>query len=117
MNAKNVFFMHYVYKYLRTKALTREKKQSEAILYQMLPKTIAEHLRQDGSVEAELFKESTIFQSDMVGFTKLSANSSPLQVTQMLNTMFSCFDERLKLYDVYKVETVGDGFIVVSGKC
>ena len=82
----------------------------------MLPKQVAEHLRQNGAVDAEHFPESTIFQSDMVGFTKLSANSSPFQVTEMLNNMFSCFDERINLYDVYKVETVGDGYMVVSGK-
>ena len=83
----------------------------------MLPKSIAEHLKQNGVVSAEMFSCCTIFQSDMVGFTKLSSNSSPFQVTVMLNSLFSCFDNRIGLYDVYKVETVGDGYLVVSGDC
>ncbi|VDI55384.1 Hypothetical predicted protein [Mytilus galloprovincialis] len=99
----------------KTKALNKEKKQSEEILFQMLPKSVAQHLKENHSVNAEQFQECTILQSDMVGFTKLSSNSSPLQVTEMLNILFSCFDNRINLYDVYKVETVGDGYLVVSG--
>ncbi|XP_076086310.1 uncharacterized protein LOC143056978 [Mytilus galloprovincialis] len=99
----------------KTKAVNREKKQSEAVLFQMLPRTVAEDLKQKGSFNAEHFTECTIFQSDMVGFTQLSSNSSPFQVTDMLNTLFSCFDDRISIYDTYKVETVGDGYMVVSG--
>lgn len=95
--------------------MNREKKQSEAVLFQMLPRTVAEDLKQKGSFNAEHFTECTIFQSDMVGFTQLSSNSSPFQVTDMLNTLFSCFDDRISIYDTYKVETVGDGYMVVSG--
>lgn len=95
--------------------MNKEKKQSEEILFQMLPKSVAQHLKENHSVNAEQFQECTILQSDMVGFTKLSSNSSPLQVTEMLNILFSCFDNRINLYDVYKVETVGDGYLVVSG--
>jgi class 3 adenylate cyclase len=101
--------------YFRTKALNKEKKQSEAILYQMLPKPVAECLKQNETVDAEQFEECTILQNDIVGFTRISANCSPLQVTQMLNILFSCFDSRIELYDVYKVETIGDGYMVASG--
>ena len=95
--------------------MSREKKQSETILFQMLPRAVAESLKQNESVQAEIFDDCTIFQSDMVGFTNLSSNSSPLMVTKMLNNLFSLFDNRISLYDVYKVETIGDGYLVVSG--
>ncbi|KFM12553.1 Guanylate cyclase soluble subunit beta-2, partial [Aptenodytes forsteri] len=98
-----------------SKHLEEEKKKTEALLYAMLPQHVANQLKEGKRVEAGEFKECTILFSDVVTFTNICAQCEPIQIVLMLNSMYLRFDRLTTVHDVYKVETIGDAYMVVGG--
>jgi class 3 adenylate cyclase len=84
---------------------------NDALLDEVFPHHIAEALRQGRKVEPESKECVTIFFSDIVGFTNLSAKLSPLKVSDMLDRLYKKFDALSHQHDVFKVETIGDSWM------
>ena len=92
-----------------------ERRRSEKLLHNILPAAIAERLRGGEENIAEIHPEVTVFFSDIVGFTELSAKLGPTETVQLLNEIFGKFDELVEKHNVEKIKTIGDSYMVVGG--
>jgi adenylate cyclase len=92
-----------------------EQERSERLLLNILPRPIAERLKADPGIIAERFEAVTVLFADIVGFTSLAAASDPAALVQMLNAIFSRFDELAEQFGLEKIKTIGDAYMAVAG--
>jgi len=91
------------------------KEKSEDLLLNILPKEIAAILKDERRTIAERHEEASILFADMVDFTPMSAEMSPAAMVNLLNEIFSHFDDLVGKYDLEKIKTVGDCYMVAAG--
>ncbi len=96
-------------------ALRLEQHKSDRLLLNILPKPIADQLKQFEGSLAQQFTEATILFADIVGFTPLSAQMPPLELLNLLNKIFSMFDQLAEKHGVEKIKTIGDAYMVAGG--
>uniref|UniRef100_A0A0N5AAT9 guanylate cyclase n=1 Tax=Syphacia muris TaxID=451379 RepID=A0A0N5AAT9_9BILA len=99
----------------RTNELVEEKKKSDEVLKRMLPPQVAECLKSGKAFEPDAYECATIFLSDVVSFTVLASKCTPLQVIDLLDKLYMTTDIVINKYDIFKVETIGDAYLCVSG--
>lgn len=84
-------------------ALEEEKRRTVDLLYSIFPGDVAQRLWQGLPVQAKKFDDVTMLFSDIVGFTAVCAQCTPMQVISMLNELYTRFDYQCGILDVYKV--------------
>jgi guanylate cyclase len=102
---------------LVTFARGREAAQArvEALLLNVLPADVAERLQSDPQSIADHFDEASILFADVVDFTPLSDRLDARETVALLDRLFTSFDELVDRYDVEKIKTIGDCYMVAAG--
>ncbi len=95
--------------------LNIEKGKSESLLLNILPKDIADFLKNEPKVFADQYEETSILFADVVDFTTLSSEMKPIELVEILNQVFSHFDDLVDKYGLEKIKTIGDCYMVASG--
>lgn len=97
------------------RALAREQAKSERLVLNILPASIAHELKHQERTIADSFPEVTVMFADIVGFTELAAQTEPIEVVEILNVIFSEFDQLTEEHGLEKIKTIGDAYMVVGG--
>jgi class 3 adenylate cyclase len=95
--------------------LQRERALSEDLLLNMLPRQIAERLKGKPGTIADAHPSVTILFADIVGFTPMSARMTSSALVEVLNEMFSVFDQLAASRGLEKIKTIGDAYMVAGG--
>ena len=95
--------------------LSREKARSDELLLNILPSKIAQRLKNKEQRIADQCPCATVLFADIAGFTALSRNLAPGDLVDLLNDLFSRFDQLAEEYGVEKIKTIGDGYMAVAG--
>jgi adenylate cyclase len=93
----------------------RAEQTNEELLNNVLPQTIATRLKKKEPTIADGFQNASILFADLTGFTRLSLKLKPDDLVQMLDSIFSRFDELVDQYGLEKIKTIGDEYMVASG--
>jgi len=91
------------------------QERSEMLLLNILPKEIAEALKAEQRTIAAHHESASILFADAVAFTPMAATMTPRQIVDLLNEVFQCFDGLVEKYDLEKIKTIGDCYMVAAG--
>jgi class 3 adenylate cyclase len=95
--------------------LVGARESSDRLLNAVLPKRIADELRQRERMIADRHPEVTVLFADIAGFTPWSAQQPPETVVALLEKVFSRFDRLVAAGGAEKIKTIGDAYMVISG--
>lgn len=95
--------------------LQQEQRKTERLMLNILPKEIADQLRDHEQTISNEHAQATILFSDLVGFTRMASGLSPVELVRLLNDLFTRFDKRAKTLGLEKIKTIGDAYMAAAG--
>ena len=95
--------------------IAKEKEKSEELLLNILPKIVADELKEFGRTSSSKYESATIMFTDFKGFTKFAEQHSPEEIVAIIDKYFREFDAIMEKYGIEKIKTIGDAYMCVSG--
>lgn len=95
--------------------LRQQRKQADRLLVNILPYQIAARLKSGTRTIAESFDEVTVLFADLVDFTAASVQMQPKELVDLLNDVFSTFDQLAEQHGLEKIKTIGDAYMAAGG--
>lgn len=116
----SLFTFALLYSFVRQRSQTlqllrQEQEKTEGLLLNILPREIADILKHESRLIADHYDCASILFADMVNFTPMSAEMSPAAMVDLLNEIFSHFDNLVERYNLEKFKTIGDCYMVAAG--
>ncbi len=96
-------------------SLELEQARSEKLLLNILPAAIAQRLKANDMRIADHYASVTVMFADLINFTQISEKMSPTQLIDLLSQVFLSFDQLAEKFQVEKIKTIGDAYMVISG--
>lgn len=100
---------------LAEQEVRKEQGKSDELLLNILPPSVAQELKENRHYVAQGFEHVSILFADLVGFTALSTFKSPEEIVTLLNDVFSSFDRLSEVYNLEKIKTIGDAYMIAGG--
>lgn len=119
-NILGMFTSFYLERYSRREFVQKynirlQRDQVDSLLHNVLPGWIADKLKQGDETIAEEYESASVLFADIVNFTPISAKFGAHEVVNMLNDLFSRFDELVEKHNVEKIQVAGDGYMAAAG--
>jgi class 3 adenylate cyclase len=99
----------------RNEEVEARRSESQALLRNILPATVAEEFRDKGTVQPKYLEDVTILFTDFVGFSASTEKLAAEDLVHMLHDYFSAFDEICARYGMEKLKTIGDSYMCAAG--
>jgi len=99
----------------KNEIISQERDRSDKLLLNILPFEIAQELKEYGTTEAKHFDQVTVMFTDFKDFTRIAASMTPKQLVAEIDTCFKAFDNIIDKYQIEKIKTIGDSYMVAAG--
>jgi len=110
-----IIFRNYLAKVKINKILDQQKEEIEKLLLNILPKKIANELKENGTAQSRDYESVTVLFTDFKDFTRISSKLTPVELVTELNDYFTAFDDITEKYKLEKIKTIGDSYMCAGG--